>query len=1160
MEEKPDDEIELDFSGIKNIFKKKSSEKKTEHHEEQHSEHHEEKKEHEPHHEEHHEHKEHQKKDSDEINIDFSGIKNVFKSNKSHEESEDEIGMDMGSIGTFFSSKPWLIAILLAIVVVGMSVAVRMETKNLPFTDNFAAQSVQNYYLQQIGQQVQKQNPNLPQQMLSQAVNQQYATYYAQNKQQVDNQVRATSLYFKTAWSNEPKGQCLDSFDWFKCRPYMPDIDPYYWLRYATNIENHGYAGDEKRNGVDWDTHMLAPNGRQITNPDFFPPYALVVFHGVLKVIKPDITLLQSQFFYPVIVTAATTLLVFLIARRISGNIGGLFAGALFAFSFAALDRTLFGHGDSDSWVLFFPVLATWLYLEAFEAKKPWVMVLASAVSGITIGVYSIVWGGWWYIFDFLLGMTGLYLLYQGVYNFHELKNGVRTFLFTGEIKKGLMILGTFIVSTGIFVSLFNSIFTFIYVPLSSFGFARLKNAVLPTLWPNVLTTVAELNEGNLGSVINSAGGALLFWVALLGIGASMLVFRDKKKRALSRHDLIFIIIAVIWYSLIMIFRGNLGDYLFLASLFVPIVYRAVTAYRERMNIDFAVALLLTIWFAGTTYASFKGIRFTLLLAPAFAVAFGVFFGVLFMQLHQWLKENFDSVEWLPALVVGVCVFLLFFVWFWPPHLLYMGGGSIAKAAYSIADNDVPIQNDAWWNSLTKIKTESRPNAQINSWWDFGHHFKYITDRAVSFDGTTQDTPVAHWTGRDLLTSSEEENVGILRMLACGSNNAFETLNPLNNNDTVGTVNLLHQIVTSNKAQAKNILRNAGLTDLQADSVLKYTHCDPPEMFFITSDDMIGKAGVWGHFGSWDFEKAYIFYYLKNKPEQEAVSYMTAHFNYTQKRAEDMYFQVQTLTSQDQANQWVSPWPGYVGSGSCTSTAEKISCGVQIQGTQATFEINRADYSGTVIMPGGQRLIPHGIVYVEGQEVKTKHYDKPDPKFDYSFVLIPRGSSYSYELSTPDLAESIFTRTFFLKGLGLHYLRPFSHETHISGTDIYVWKVDWAGEEPNKIATISQKSYSIDYIGYFENGTVFDSSINAWQGKNLTKETSLEGRNDTSPLVFTAEKGEIIKGLEDAVTNMTVNETKLVVIPPELGYGTDPTKNPLGNKTISFRVRLVKVV
>ncbi len=71
----------------------------------------------------------------------------------------------------------------------------------------------------------------------------------------------------------------------------------------------------------------------------------------------------------------------------------------------------------------------------------------------------------------------------------------------------------------------------------------------------------------------------------------------------------------------------------------------------------------------------------------------------------------------------------------------------------------------------------------------------------------------------------------------------------------------------------------------------------------------------------------------------------------------------------------------------------------------------------------------------------------------------------------------------------------------------------------NKIKTGSK--VSVNYTGRLEDGTVFDSSLN-------------EGR---TPLSVTIGNGELIKGFEDGLIDMSEGEKKTVTIPSELAYG-----------------------
>ncbi|WP_367116332.1 peptidylprolyl isomerase [Methanothermococcus sp.] len=73
----------------------------------------------------------------------------------------------------------------------------------------------------------------------------------------------------------------------------------------------------------------------------------------------------------------------------------------------------------------------------------------------------------------------------------------------------------------------------------------------------------------------------------------------------------------------------------------------------------------------------------------------------------------------------------------------------------------------------------------------------------------------------------------------------------------------------------------------------------------------------------------------------------------------------------------------------------------------------------------------------------------------------------------------------------------------------------------------------VDYIGKFENGTVFDTSIKSVAIKNGIYNPNREYK----PLNFTVGKGQLIKGFENAVIGMHVGENKTVTIPPEEAYG-----------------------
>ncbi len=1135
--EKSDDEININLG----FFKKK----KEHHHQKA----------------EHHSHKEHKKAEKhtdegeEEIDLkDFGNkIKGIFKGKKEESHSakdEEDLSVDTKAISGFFTShKALVIPIILVIFAIYLSVSIRMIPSELPYTEDWAKQNIYSFIRSDIGTAINGQYPNLPDEKKNALIDEElnkairsnsYTLKSGQYQGQtinVDQQVKVTADQFKTFFQDS-KGNL-----------YMPDIDPYYWLRYAKNIVDHGYPGDIIKNGRSYDTLQLAPNGRYIEPEDTFHPYSIAYLFMAWKVFDPNVTLMYAEMMYPVIISALIVLLVFLIARRIGGNIAGLFAAVMVALNPAFLTRSLFGHGDSDTWVLFFSVLAAYLFLHALEMKKLKWQMLFGTLGGITIGFYSRFWGGWWYIFDFLIAASAVYAAYLLIAN----RKNIQQIFSNHDAKTLAIVLGTFLLFSGISVSLLSGPDTFLLSPVSSLGFTRIKTPVEASLWPNVLTTVAELNEGDINGIINNVGGPFIFFIGLLGIMLTM------TKKKLETTEITFLIGSALWWLIILAARNGIiggfnGDYaqlLFMLLLALPIAARILYASIKSEQIDMKLAALLIIWFIVTMYASTKGIRFVMLIVPAFGIAFGVAIGFLFKHISNSLPKmlNIDKKISTAAVSLLFVVPMLFF--------LIIPSSSMGATARSIASQDAPMINDAWYNALTAIRDSSNKTAIITSWWDFGHHFKALAERPVTFDGTTQGSPQAHWVGQILRTDNENQAIGILRMLDCGGNYAFDEMQKATDNDTLKSVNGLYSIFEKDKTEAKATLtRQYGLTGEQSEDVIKYTHCDPPEAFFIASEDMIGKAGVWAHFGSWNFEKAYIWENLRKENIGAATKTMQEKFNYTREDAEQTYYDIQSMNDAE-GNSWVSPWPSYGQIDTCQVQDKTAICNTGIR-------INLTNYDVYFTTNDGKTGHPKSVSYLtDTGGVETRAYTE-DVALDLSATAIPDGENYKLVLSMPELNASMFTRMFFMEGHGLRNFKLLTRQRSITGAEIFVYKVDWKGSEPTikeelvKKTKISEADrVSFNYIGFLETGEIFDSSINNWRTNNITKETPFN--TESSPFTFQMGQSQIIPGLEEQMIGMNKDQEKTIKVSPEKGYGTDPAAHPLGNKTLYFKIRIEEI-
>ena len=88
------------------------------------------------------------------------------------------------------------------------------------------------------------------------------------------------------------------------------------------------------------------------------------------------------------------------------------------------------------------------------------------------------------------------------------------------------------------------------------------------------------------------------------------------------------------------------------------------------------------------------------------------------------------------------------------------------------------------------------------------------------------------------------------------------------------------------------------------------------------------------------------------------------------------------------------------------------------------------------------------------------------------------------------------------------------------------------GNSMNSTTTVqSGSTVTVDYVGTLDNGTVFDTSIEA-----VGKQSGLQ-RPSYSPLSFQAGAGQMIKGFDSAVIGMNVGEEKTIHLNPEEAYG-----------------------
>ncbi len=971
----------------------------------------------------------------------FSKVRNALKSKKEEHYNEDiqqkdvpkEIKISKGAAKNVkhFFVKYW--PYFLIVIPIIIAIFVRYQSIGLTIADDWAANNVHDFFRDQIKSQISQQYPDLPEANLERIADEQFIKFAKENKKIIDWQIALNAEQYKDFFQYESGSHSYT---------YMGDIDSYYWLRQAKNIVEKGSICDVVENGVCYDAYTLAPEKVRLSKS--LHPYSIAFLYKAVKPFAPDFTLMQAQLIVPTIYAVITAVIVYILALMVSGLLAALVSSVLLSVSPMFLSRSI--GSDSDIYNIFFPVVIVFFAYLSFASIGWKKKAVFSAFAGLIIGAYSFAWVGWWYLFDFIViaifadyffsvikglrmsGKLGIKAIFKSnILEKQSFSGRRKSKAFSSETKDALATFLAFVISSFISLSLVSGLNVIKAAYASPLRFTKVKIAANANLWPNVLTTVAEFGEASINHVIEQMWGNLFFFLALLGI----VILLYKNFRNISRNFIISLLSIAILYYLVTPKGTGLELVYYLALLGIAFCLALYSIFRSGEETDIKLAVLFFLWIAASIYASTKGARFVLLLVPPVAIGIGITFGFL----HRTLTSIVAKLAKINKAFAAVMLFLVLSYYIIEP----------VKEGINTAKNYLPNVNDQWWNALTKIKENSKPDAIINSWWDFGHWFKYIADRRVTLDGSSQNHPQLHWLGKLLLTPDEKEAVGILRMLDCGGNNAFDAINKKKNNAPKSIKLLNKLILLKDRNHAKAMLIDEGFSREESEKVIEYTHCDPPENFLIASEDMIGKSGVWSHFGSWNFDRAWMQQAVaRNGDKAKVIQMFMDEFNYSRETATNYYSEIKELKSESDVNAWIAPWPGYMGTESCQRISNIIKCPLQ----QGFVEINLDSMDASIPTSGGIKK-PEVFSYTTPSGINVKEYH--DNAINIGMVLLINKDSYSSVYMAPQLTNSTFTKLFYLDGHGTSYFDLF-HETGESGTDIKVWKVNWEGSDKPRTA------------------------------------------------------------------------------------------------------------
>ena len=648
------------------------------------------------------------------------------------------------------------------------------------------------------------------------------------------------------ALSDDIKGDYVDSTG----LPYFSEMDSYYNLRLTEDYVDHGFVGDEKVNGSEWDNHRYAPDGNKI-DYELGIVYVTSYLHDLANKYYGDYSVREVAFWTGAIISSLAVIPAYIFSRRLTNDAGAIVATLIIALAPNYFAHTFPGFFDTDMFYYIFSLFFIFFFVEAIRTRNIVLKVIFAILSIVSIGLFSQSWTG----YIFYIGVMGVfavvyliacYLLnigdddpedYPAKWQWFIHQKAFLSVILLGVIGfVGITVFKGFDTAIGMIGSLLNL-------------FSLQSSARVVGGFPNVLVSVAEMQiPSMLGSGMNSAFLANTNG-AINGIGSISILF--------SGLIVLYILVSRAWK-----YRSQRNKYgnvdkkppkskrlssakkiddknKFKFSL-ADINFGSGLSILDDKRLTILYACLFVVWVVTTAAAATRGSRFITTLVLPFGIMAGIFVGFA----TDYIKNRLNDDRWLAVLVFltgfliavplatintlyGISAFLIVVVlglisiyaiksnsastsvpikkYLVIVFIIFALVTPTVCGAYQTAHNVVPGTSDPMWQSMEWINQNAPEDTVITSWWDFGYLFEIAADRQVTFDGGSQTGERAFWLGQAMTTDNLELSAGIFRMLDTSGDRAVASLNEVTG-DTGKTTDILIEILPMTKTAAKQTL------------------------------------------------------------------------------------------------------------------------------------------------------------------------------------------------------------------------------------------------------------------------------------------------------------------------------------------------------------------
>ena len=617
---------------------------------------------------------------------------------------------------------------------------------------------------------------------------------------------------------------------------YFNQMDAYFHVRIADELDETGVYGVINENGESVDMLRSAPDGRSTS-------YQMGIIYTALalgRMLEPfGVELHWVYYWMSCLFAALTALAAFLLARRMTAFPGALLAGVLTACGPAFVSRTVAGSFDTDMMQLLLTVMLMGFMAETLRADRWRRAIVFAVLTAITAEVFTLFWGPSSIAF-LIIALTGGGLYVTG----HLLscllsrvikpagkpaarEKSVRLPAAAGYFLSFILTAGGITLLQGpAFIGEFFSTLTAVGSDLSG------------DLLPNIYGSVQELQAGSFApatftewfsgyierlpreTVVNGVGGVLvLVFAAGCLLWLAVMTLRPKKQGRTG--------------------TGNEQN--------ADSAGHAAGNNEERPARDDDPAhpgvylCVLGVWLFLCVYAAKLGVRFVEHISAPAGILAGCLAGKIFPVCSPYAPQGGKASAFAARTILGLLACLLL-------AMPCVSGAFRAGAAVASIVSDASEETMDWIN-----ENAQDPDAVIASWWDLGYYYEYEARHPVLWDGGSQDAVRALVLSHALVCDDPVTGRNLLLMLSSSGSEPLEQIAACTGLEE--GCRLLWKCAAADRETSGEILKEEGnIPGAKAEKIAGMIHpTRPRETYLVLTRRMMMLLGWIEYYANWDF-------------------------------------------------------------------------------------------------------------------------------------------------------------------------------------------------------------------------------------------------------------------------------------------------------------------